>query len=454
MTRSAEDRYRRLLRWYPRAWRRANEAVVLGTMLDVAEHEGRSRPTARQHASVMVHGLGVRMDVRSALVAALIGLVVAAAAGALSVWGTPASSALGVSWMLPLLTVCVVPSLASFGLIALARDRGLVSPPGAVVTTVVSVVALGWAVLAQHAGTLAFDFAEQDLPATGLAAAFVPVFLIAWLTGAAAIAVVIDALLVRTGIPRGVVVLLAAVCGAIAAPIIGISLISPATSTIVVAGVAVLALACQRTEGAAEPTTGAARGSRRVPAKTLMLARLLAWIGTAGGVIGVGYALTGAMWSPGAADGTGAVAQGITISVLAGLPFLGAVVVVTGARRAHSIATWGPLVLFALALCALAVAYASAPSWDAMAPALAASAALTGAAIACWLGLRMRGPAPARVLTAILLGLGYATFLGTMLAPMLAFLLPLGAAVYAVWGTRTPRPARPAAPAAGGVATG
>ena len=37
--------YRKLLRWYPREWRAENEEAMLGILLDVADHVGRTRPT-------------------------------------------------------------------------------------------------------------------------------------------------------------------------------------------------------------------------------------------------------------------------------------------------------------------------------------------------------------------------------------------------------------------------
>lgn len=411
-------------------------------MLDVAEHEGRTSPSARERGSAIAHGLGFRMDAASALGASLIGLLLAAVAGALSMWGSASLAAAGLWWVLPLLTVAVVPALASFGLIAIGRQRGFVSAPRALAAAVLALVALGLAFLAQCSWSLGFDLADEGLPSTGLAAAFVPLFLAAWLTGAAAVAVLIDGAFAGTGLPRAAASLIAALCGAIAAPVIGISLISPFVSMIAVAGVAILSLTLLRPRAAAERAAPAPiRLSRAIPARTRRLARQLAWISVAGGVTGVVYALTGTAWSAGASDGTMAVAQGISLAALSGLPFLGAVALIAGGRRPRSLATWGPLALVALSLAAIGVAYLWAPSWDAMAPALSVSAALTGAAIAWWLAARLPGPAAVRILTAALLGLGYAAFLGTMLAPGLVLLLPLAAVAFAIWGTRDPRPA-------------
>lgn len=62
MIRALEERYRRLLGWYPQSWRTKNSDVVVGTFLDVAEVDGRTYPTLRERGSVIAHGLTARMD--------------------------------------------------------------------------------------------------------------------------------------------------------------------------------------------------------------------------------------------------------------------------------------------------------------------------------------------------------------------------------------------------------
>jgi hypothetical protein len=55
-----EDEYRRLLRWYPKAWRNANEDVVVGTFLETARDHGLSHPTREERRSIMLAGLRQR----------------------------------------------------------------------------------------------------------------------------------------------------------------------------------------------------------------------------------------------------------------------------------------------------------------------------------------------------------------------------------------------------------
>jgi hypothetical protein len=55
-----EDEYRRLLRWYPKQWRDANEDVVVGTFLETARDDGLSHPTGEERRSIMLAGLRQR----------------------------------------------------------------------------------------------------------------------------------------------------------------------------------------------------------------------------------------------------------------------------------------------------------------------------------------------------------------------------------------------------------
>ena len=55
-----ERRYRAALRWYPASWRRANADALLGTLLDRADHEGRTEPTPAELRNLAVVGLRKR----------------------------------------------------------------------------------------------------------------------------------------------------------------------------------------------------------------------------------------------------------------------------------------------------------------------------------------------------------------------------------------------------------
>jgi len=57
-----EAAYRATLRWYPRGWRVDNEDAVVGTLLDVADAEQRTRPQAAELLNLAVCGLLRRID--------------------------------------------------------------------------------------------------------------------------------------------------------------------------------------------------------------------------------------------------------------------------------------------------------------------------------------------------------------------------------------------------------
>lgn len=57
-----ENRYRRLTRWYPRTWRAANEDAFVGTLLDVADAEGRATPTRPERLDIVGHAVSARLD--------------------------------------------------------------------------------------------------------------------------------------------------------------------------------------------------------------------------------------------------------------------------------------------------------------------------------------------------------------------------------------------------------
>ncbi|KAB1648822.1 hypothetical protein [Pseudoclavibacter endophyticus] len=124
-------------------------------------------------------------------------------------------------------------------------------------------------------------------------------------------------------------------------------------------------------------------------------------------------------------------------ALIAVLPFLTAVGIVTTAHSRRSPAhTWGPTLLLGLAFLAVALSYLGAPSWDRMSPGFIAGSALTGAAIAWWLVTRLAGSVGARVAIAVAVGICYTALQGMLLAPLVSFVLPLGAAAFAIWAPR------------------
>lgn len=427
-----EDRIRRLLRWYPRSWRAVNEDVVVATMMDAAEAAGRSAPSRAERRAVVIEGLGMRADARLALAVGALALLLAAVAGFASFWGATVAA-------LPL-TLVVVPILVGIGLVALLRQAGLVSAARALIVVALATAAFALSGLTATAWSLGFDAADEGVPATGLAAVWMPLFAVSWAVGALALGVAASGMLARTRMPRPLALVTAAIAGVGAAPFIGVATVSPVTSLIGAVGLCVVALFALRRAAGAErprdalaPPARPAASPRAIPHRTRRTAVLLAALSATGSALGVVYALTGADWSPGASDSTIAMAQGITISLVSTIPLLAAVALVALARRTRGIvSTIGPLAMFALALAAVVVGYLRAPSWNGMAPAFAVSAVLAGTGIAWLLAPRLPGAPAVRVAIAALIGLGYAGFVGGLIVPALAFVVPIAAATFAL----------------------
>ena len=63
MSSALEQQYRSTLGWYPKRWRTQNEETVLGTLLDVAEHENRSKPRMSETLNLAWNGIATRLGV-------------------------------------------------------------------------------------------------------------------------------------------------------------------------------------------------------------------------------------------------------------------------------------------------------------------------------------------------------------------------------------------------------
>ena len=134
-----EQRYRRLLRWYPRSWRARHGEALLGIMLDEAEALGRSLPSVGQRWSVFVHGMGTRLSARSALWCAAAGILLRMAGFALIIILISAGAARdGVNiftWVHSAATT-LSWALVIAGALGIARERGVLPAPHAFVAMV------------------------------------------------------------------------------------------------------------------------------------------------------------------------------------------------------------------------------------------------------------------------------------------------------------------------------
>jgi len=83
--------YRKLMRWYPRQWRLANEQAMLGTLLDQAESEGRQEATAAERSAIARGGIVQRFGLpvrgqRLRLVPLTAGLLLSVFYAAFIIW--------------------------------------------------------------------------------------------------------------------------------------------------------------------------------------------------------------------------------------------------------------------------------------------------------------------------------------------------------------------------------
>lgn len=197
-----EQRYRRLLRWYPRSWRARHGEALLGIMLDEAEALGRSLPSVGQRWSVFVHGMGTRLSARSALWCAVAGILLRMAGFALIIILISAGAARdGVNiftWVHSAATT-LSWALVIAGALGIARERGVLPAPNAFVAMVATALTCVVATVAGVAWTAAFEAADVGAPAPALGRLDKPLLLACGVSGALAAAIVVDGVLrIRT----------------------------------------------------------------------------------------------------------------------------------------------------------------------------------------------------------------------------------------------------------------
>lgn len=409
---NAEDRFRRLLGWYPRSWRDAHGDVLIGTMLDRAEHEGRARPTPAERRTAILHGSAARLTIRLALVTAIAAVILAAANSAAFLWGP--STALSISHLVG----TVVPVLLTVALVAILHSRGWLSDGVALTCLPIGIVALTLSALGELGWSQAFDAADAGRPVTALGAATWPLLLIAVVTGAVAIALAAGSALRRplpATLPR---VLVSAMIGLIGAVSIGMVLISPLSEGPL--ALAVVALAVRASRQSSRAVRVPPRPHLSDQRQTQHLALALEGVVLAAGALAVIWAV---LPLPPFRMHDDPVARAIVILLASMIPLLAAAGIRRAARtRLRRIHVWGPVALAAISVTGLLAAYRFSPDWSAMMPWLQAAAIVGGAAIAWWIIPRTGGAIGFAV------GITYAFPLGVVIAPALAVAAP----VYAI----------------------
>ena len=431
MTTNRDDQFVRLLRWYPKSWRDAHGAVFVDTLREQSEHDGRAAPSRAEILAAVVTGLGTRLDARVAGTLALAGITVTAVVQVVVVTLTPGGIADPVENGLLSAYLGVVAMLVLAGLVAIARTYGVLSAGRAL-----SVLAFGWAALALFSGgtyawAFGFQLAEDHQAMTGIANASGPL-----LGGALALGLVAgwlcrDGVLSRTRLRRLPRALLSVPTGG-ALTLFGAYAVLMQSASVSVA-VVVVALSL-RSLGAWRPPR-----TRVAAAATHGLVRPLGGMSAGIGILGVGYALTGAAWSPVALDGTAAVSQAILGLLVGALPLVAGLGLLAVTRGDRPLQVWGPLSLVVLAIGTMFYGYTDAPSSTRIDLAAPVGSVLLGLSIAWWVTARLTGERRTRWIAGASISLGCAALHAAALLPIAVFVTPILAGVLAVRGNLRPR---------------
>lgn len=216
-----ETHYRRLLRWYPASWRAVHGDVLIGTLMDAAEAEGRTRPSGAEARSMMLHGIGERFTVRAGLLAAVGALPFSFAGILVTLVGLDTIAQFGGGWVPLALNLLVAAPLATIAALALLRHAGLLRPDRVLAVLLLAVTAWACAFLAAWSWSVGFDEADAGLLRTPFSLAFGPLFVAGWAIGGLAFALAV--LELGRSLPRGIRWAPPLVSAVIAPPVIGLA---------------------------------------------------------------------------------------------------------------------------------------------------------------------------------------------------------------------------------------
>lgn len=440
MTAPDPRRFRRLLAWYPRSWRRAHGDMLLALMLDDAEREGRSAPRPAETRAAVVHGLAACLGRTAAIVVASVAVALAVGGLVVHLLSLIVGDVAAPYDIAQFASAGAAPAATGIALVALLRTLGvlpdgsalLAAAGSAVAGTLGGLTAIGWG--------QGFDAADAGLPQTGLAALTAPL----GFAGIAMTVVVVGTIAVpalrRTGLPRPAAVIVGAILALIAGPIAGyLAVFSPPTTPLIAIVVLVLAVLPRRRGAAALPVASATPappaaiasamtvGHDRASAQAAPLSRALAGVALVAGVVGVAWALAGAGWSPTAGgDATVAMREGIALLSAGMIPGLVAFGIhARRTRRRSAPNVWVPIIAVATGFAVNTVEYLTTNGSGDFSIGWVCAAAAIGFGIAWWIAARMP------VATGIRVGIGagmwivYSAVLGLALTPILAFGAPL-----------------------------
>lgn len=435
MTSGRDDRYVRLLRWYPKAWRDAHGTVFVDTLREQSEHEGRTRPSRSESFAAMVNGLGTRMDAQLASRLALAGIALTAASKSVilqlqGLAGFPWDALIAVDFGATAVLVLT-------GVAALARAHGLVTPARAI-----CVLALAWpacilAAFAQYAPMLGFNAAEAGVEVTGPGVYTVGFAgpATAWVTASAvaggALAAVAawfmaEGVLRRTRLRRLPRFGLATVAAVVAAPAVAVAVVSPMGWVAVALGVVVLFMRLLGTADLPEPSPAGGSRSRWVRPLTAVSATL--------GGLGIAYALTASAWSPAATNGEAALRQGALILMVASTPLVATLGILAAGRGRPPLHVWGPVTLLIVGIGISILAFRHGLGLGSSDPAVLTGSAVLGAGIGWWAAAPLRASRRERWVAGASVALACLAFEGAYVLAYAVFVAPILAVVLVIRG--------------------
>ncbi|MGO1955930.1 hypothetical protein [Microbacterium sp. JB110] len=221
---SHEDRFARLLRWYPKQWRTRHGDVALSTMLDAADGEGRDTPTAAESWAAAAHGLGMRLDLRLARWCSWGALLISAALSVVLIgFLSQTYDALGqdiAAWAIPVSMATAAPTLLTVAIVSLLRHVGAMTAPHALGALVAGLTAIAFAALEGAAFSIGFDAADAGVPAGWFGDNWLTFLAGGIVFAAAAVAVPLYALMSSGRLHPALAVGLSFVCGLLIAPLL------------------------------------------------------------------------------------------------------------------------------------------------------------------------------------------------------------------------------------------
>lgn len=427
------NRYRALLRWYPRGWRTTHGEVMLGTLLDAAETEGRTAPTAAESWSIRWAGLGERFTADAALAATVCALLVALVTTAISIFQVGELAQIGGGWIPAVLGQFLAPTLLSFAVLCLLRRARIVLPARTITAFLIAVLAWALAAAAALSWSVRFDEADVGGISSPLALAFPVLLAAAWVVGGCAVFLVTHAVLSR--VPRGAQWTAAGSAALLTPPVLGLGTISPMTTALAALAMLFICGVNLRRQPATQPDEQPVlqpSPARRVSTAVRRRAAVFGAITLVISLVGVAFALTGSSWTQAGVDSTRAMQLGLSAGQLTTIaPLLCLAWILQHRRPVPAARRWLGflLVSLGLAVTALDTIFGFTRSGALPWPGIAVIA--LGLGVLTFELLRMTGTIRVLLSAATALVLFVPSW---GIVVMLGFLVPIAAVVLLMWG--------------------